>query len=195
MLFRFISQSWRQVTHGEIWKEGSRYNLVTGNASPSHPPTLSLTYSLNSPFSSFLFPFFMCMLCMYVYVWLLHTYVWIHVLVCTYLCGGLWLMSENHSWWLFHLRHGAGPLKQSQYLPVWPAFLASSLWVLLPFSTFLVRNCRLAAMLTWHFHGFLGLQTLVLTFLQQAFQLLSYSPSSNFHLKIVKFHEQLHSDH
>lgn len=104
-------------------------------------------------------------------------------------------MSENHSWWLFHLRHGAGPLKQSQYLPVWPAFLASSLWVLLPFSTFLVRNCRLAAMLTWHFHGFLGLQTLVLTFLQQAFQLLSYSPSSNFHLKIVKFHEQLHSDH
>ena len=122
-----------------------------------------------------------------------YTHVWIRVHVCVRACGGLRLMSENHSGWLAHLIHRGRvslinpELANMASLPSQPALGIPSF----------AQLSRQELQSGFHAHlafcGFLGVQTPVFTFVQQSFPSLSYSPSSHFNLQIVKFHEPLHS--
>lgn len=111
----------------------------------SPPPTFPSACIPNSTFSSFLFTF-SCECCTWVCMDDVYTRVWIHVHVHVHPCGGLRLMSENHSWCLIHLVHRGRVSHINPEL----AKMAS----LLPLPNFPDRNYSLAAMLTWQFVGF-----------------------------------------
>lgn len=136
VIFRLISQSWKQVIP---WRD-----RVTGKVPPP-PPTFPSACIPNSTFSSFLFTF-SCECCTWVCMDDVYTRVWIHVHVHVHPCGGLRLMSENHSWCLIHLVHRGRVSHINPEL----AKMAS----LLPLPNFPDRNYSLAAMLTWQFVGF-----------------------------------------